>query len=263
MTAIHTELVGNRRPRLAILPGLFGRGRNWSGVANELAAQGYPTVLFDLPNHGRSGWTETFSYPDLADLVAEEIRLRLGSAASIVLVGHSLGGKVAMLTALRHPELVTGLGVVDIAPAVSEQVTSFGPLIEAMRSLDLSALESRAQADALLAAKVPDAASRGLLLQNLRRRPQWHWQLNLELLGASMEQIADWPDPGPLTYPGPTLWLTGARSPYCRPEHLPIMRRLFPAVEQVVVPGAGHWVHADNPDAVIDALIGLARLSEP
>lgn len=261
MTAIHTELVGTGRPVFAILPGLFGRGRNWSRVAAALADQGYPSVLFDLPNHGRSGWTETFSYPDLADLVAGELELRLGSAARLILVGHSLGGKVSMLAALRHPHLVSALGVVDIAPAVSDQVAGFASLVEAMRSLDLNGLESRTQADRLLAARVPDDASRGLLLQNLRRRGGWHWQLNLDLLGSSLAQIADWPDPGPLSYPGPTRWLTGERSTYCRPEHLPLMRRLFAAVEQVVIPGAGHWVHADNPDAVIDALLGLAELS--
>lgn len=262
MPAIHTEMVGKGRPRFAILPGLFGRGRNWSAIASALADQGYPTVLFDLPNHGQSGWTEAFSYPELADLVADEIELRLGSAARLILVGHSLGGKVAMLTALRHPALVSALGVVDIAPAVSEQVTSFTPLVDAMRGLDLSRIDSRTEADRMLAAAVPDDASRGLLLQNLRRRGGWHWQLNLELLGSSMAAIADWPDPGPASYPGPTLWLTGQRSRYCRPEHLPIMQRLFPAVEQVVIPDAGHWVHADNPDAVIDALIRLAGLSE-
>lgn len=262
MTSIYTELVGSGRPRFAILPGLFGRGRNWSTIAAALAEQGYPTVLFDLPNHGRSGWTDTFSYPDLADAVAAELELRLGSAARLILVGHSLGGKVAMLTALRHPDLVAALGVVDIAPAISDQVGSFAPLVEAMRGLDLTRLESRTEADRLLAAGIADNASRGLLLQNLRRRGGWHWELNLDLLGASLDAIADWPDPGPVSYSGPTLWLTGERSRYCRPEHLPTMQRLFPAVQQIVVPGAGHWVHADNPDAVIDALVDLAQLSE-
>ncbi len=261
-TGIYTELVGRGRPRFAILPGLFGRGRNWTGVAHSLADQGYPTVLFDLPNHGRSAWTETFSYPELADQVAEEIELRLGSAARLILVGHSLGGKVAMLTALRHSPLVAALGVVDIAPAVSDQVGSFAPLVSAMRSLDLTTLESRTQADQLLSTQVRDDASRGLLLQNLRRRGGWHWQLNLQLLGDSLEEISDWPDPGPVSYPGPTLWITGERSRYCRPEHLPVMQRLFPAVEQVIVPGAGHWVHADAPDAVTSALVRLATLSE-
>ena len=157
---------------------------------------------------------------------------------------------------------MAGLGVVDISPAVSDQVSSFAPLVEAMRGLDLTRLESRTEADQLLAASISDDASRGLLLQNLRRRGGWHWQLNLDLLGSSLDAIADWPDPGPVSYPGPTLWLTGERSRYCRPEHLPTMQRLFPAVEQVVIPGAGHWVHADNPDAVIGTLVRLAELSE-
>ena len=96
MSGLHTELVGSGRPRLAFLPGFLGRGRNWTQVADALAEEGYPGVLFDLPDHGRSAWTSRFSYRHMAEAVAEEIDVRLGSAAELVLVGHSMGGKVAM-----------------------------------------------------------------------------------------------------------------------------------------------------------------------
>ncbi|MDQ7992615.1 MAG: alpha/beta fold hydrolase [Propionicimonas sp.] len=254
MAGLHTELVGTGRPRLAFLHGLFGRGRNWSGVASALAADGHPGVLFDLPNHGSSPWTDEFGYRAMADSVADELRLRLGSAARLTVVGHSLGGKVAMLVALAHPELVESLAVVDIAPAPSEGVDGFGPLVAALQSVDLTRVSTRAEVETQLAGSIPDAGTRQLLMQNLRARPQWHWQPNLDLLGASLDAIADWPDPGPVSYPGPVLWLRGERSEYVRPEHLDTMRRLFPAVELRTVAGAGHWVHADNPAAVVAEL---------
>ncbi|MFZ0529970.1 MAG: alpha/beta fold hydrolase, partial [Propionicimonas sp.] len=259
MGRLHTELVGTGRPRLAFLPGLFGRGRNWTQIAQELAARDLPSVLFDLPDHGQSAWTERFSYSDMAAAVADEIDVRLGSAAELVLVGHSMGGKVAMLTALTRPELVSALAVVDIAPGHTDQVHTFTPLVAAMRGLDLDTLGSRAEADSRLAASVPDAAVRQFLLQNLRRRGGWHWQPNLRLLGDSLATIGGWPDTGDASYPGPVLWLTGERSGYVRPRHVPEMTRLFPRVRRVVVPGAGHWVHSDNPTATLAALSELVE----
>ena len=261
MPRLHTEVVGAGRPRFVFLHGLFGRGRNWTQVAADLAATDLPSVLVDLPDHGQSSWTTAFDYTAIADLVAETIGERLGSAARLIVVGHSLGGKVAMLLALRHPHLVSGLGVIDISPADSEAVTSFVPLIDAMRSLDLATLHHRADADAALAGRVPDAAVRGFLLQNLRRRPRWHWQLNLDLLGSSLASIRAWPDPGPLTYPGPVFWLSGEGSSYVLPEHEEAMQEHFPTVRRIVVPDAGHWVQADNPTAVVAALRELAAVA--
>ena len=258
MPGLHTELVGSGRPRFAFLPGLFGRGRNWTQVAQALDAAGYASVLFDLPDHGRSAWTEPFSYPGMARAVAAEIDLRLGSAARIVLVGLSMGGKVAMLTALNHPALVAALVVIDIAPEASDQAHTFSPLVAAMRSLDLASLTSRADADERMRAAVPDDDVRLFLLQNLRRKGGWHWQLNLTMLGDSLPQIGDWPDTGDATYPGPVLWLAGGQSDYVKPAHEPTMTALFPAVRRQVVAGAGHWVHADQPQVVIDALLEVA-----
>ncbi len=264
MTGLHTELVGSGRPWFAFLHGLFGRGRNWTMLAQQLNAAGYPAVLFDLPNHGSSAWTDEFSYPAMADAVAGEIDLRMGSSAQLILVGHSMGGKVAMLTALAHPELVAGLVVVDIAPGHSAQVDMFTPLFAALRSLDLSTLGSRAEADEQLRARIPDDAVRLFLLQNLRRKGGWHWQPNLALLARSLDAIGGWPEVSAPPFTGPVLWLAGERSPYVREAHEPEMYRLFPAVQKVVVPGAGHWVHADAPEFTFEALRSFAeRVSPP
>lgn len=263
MSALHTELVGQGRPRFAFLHGLFGRGRNWAGIAQALAEAGHGSVLFDLPNHGRSHWTDSFDYVAMAGEIAAEIELRLGSAASMILVGHSMGGKVAMLTALTHPGLVSGLAVIDIAPGPSDQVGTFGPLVRAMQSLDLRSITSRAEAEVAMAVTIPDPVVRHFLLQNLRRRPQWHWQPHLALLGSSLAEIAGWPETGAARYGGPVRWITGGRSDYVRPEHAPAMLRLFPATRRIVVEGAGHWVHADHPEAVIAALLDLADEVDP
>lgn len=262
--ALFTQLIGAGRPDVVFLHGLFGRGKNWAGIARTLAEHEHTSVLFDLPNHGRSHWTETFDYEAMADEVAAELRLRLGSAAAVTLVGHSMGGKVAMLTALAHPELVSGLVVVDIAPGPSAQVDTFTPLVAALRSLDLTTLGSRAEADERLRARIPDDAVRLFLLQNLRRKGGWHWQPNLALLGSALETIGGWPEIDATPFTGPVLWLAGEHSTYVSPVHEPEMRRLFPAVEKVVVPGAGHWVHADAPEFTLDALLGFAeRVSPP
>lgn len=258
MSRLRTQLVGTGRPRFAFLHGLFGRGRNWFGVASALAERGYASVLFDLPNHGASAWTDEFSYPQMADAVAAEIDDRLGSAARLVVVGHSMGGKVAMLLALRRPDLVDALVVIDIAPTFSESIDGFPRLVAAMAAVELDKLHSRGDADTVIAERIADPAVRQFLLQNLRSRPRWHWQPNLGLLSAQLPAIAGWPDPGPVTYPGAVLWLRGERSDYVRPEHEPQMRRYFPAVELRTIAGAGHWVQADQPEAVLAALLEFA-----
>jgi len=247
---LFTQTVGDTPPRFVFLHGLFGRGRNWATAARALAARGLGSLLVDLPDHGRSDWSERFDYRQYADDVAATMARADGGP--VVLVGHSLGGKVAMLVALRHPGLVAGLAVVDIAPVPSVTINGFDTFVAAMRGLDLATLTSRTQADALLAASIPDASVRGLLGQNLASGP-WRWQPNLELLGDSLEAIAGWP-PVEGTYDGPVLWLVGDRSGYTSDADFAAMRALFPAVARQVVPDAGHWVHADQPDAVIGAL---------
>lgn len=255
--SLFTHLVGHARPRFAFLHGLFGQGRNWSAIAKGLGDDG-ASLLVDLPNHGRSPWSTEFSYVDMADAVADDLVERLGSAASLIVVGHSMGGKTAMVLALRRPELVKGLVVVDIAPDDTSHGYGFGRLVAALRALDLASFTSREQADATLAATVPDAAVRAFLLQNLHRtRHGFAWLPNLELIARDLPRISGFPQGLGGTYDGPVLWLRGAQSGYVRDEHVPVMQRLFPHAELVTIPGAGHWVHSDAPDAVIAAIHGF------
>ena len=252
---LHVDHLGPRPPRFAFLHGLLGRGRNWAPIARGLAGHGLGGLLVDLPDHGRSPWTDRFDYDDYADLVGDCLAGLLGGRR-IILVGHSLGGKVAMRLALRRPELLDGLAVVDIGPQPSPGVREFAPALAAMASLDFGTLASRADADAALAPAAPDPAVRRLLLQNLAAAPAWHWQPNLALLERSLDAIAGWP-PTTGSAEQRVLWLLGGDSSL--PCDDDAMRALFPRAIRTVVSGAGHWVHADQPQAVVDALLRFSR----
>jgi pimeloyl-ACP methyl ester carboxylesterase len=251
--------IDSGRPRIAFCHGLFGQGRNWTSIARRLG-DAYSCALIDMPNHGRSAWTDELSYPAMADQLAAFLAGH-GEQPWIV-VGHSMGGKIAMATALRRPELVERLCVVDMAPVDYRGENSFGRYVAGMRSLDLGALTSRSEADDQLRDAVPDPTVRGFLLQNLRRgvdsgapaRAGWHWQMNLRLLGDQLDVLSGWPDFGPVSYPGPTLWVAGAESDYIRPEYEPAMRALFPQLRRVTIKNSGHWVHSEQPDIFSDVL---------
>lgn len=252
--SLHVRLVGPGRPNLLFLHGLFGQGRNWAGIAGSLQDVA-TSLLVDLPDHGHSPRSTRFSYEGMADAVAHDITERMGSAAGLTAVGHSMGGKVAMVLALRHPELVKGLVVVDIAPSGSSHGETFEHIIQTLGSLDLSTLPGRAEASELIADRVPDAGVRDFLLQNLRRRNgSWSWLMNLPLLGAALDDIYAWPEAVTGTYDGPVLWISGERSTYVREEHYAAMLALFPRTALLRVPDAGHWVHSDAPDAVTAGL---------
>jgi esterase len=255
---------GEQGPRVVLLHGLFGQGRNFTGVAKALADEARVTLV-DLPDHGRSPWSTSFSYPGMADRVAD-LLASTAPGERWTVVGHSMGGKVAMLVALRHPGLVERLCVVDVAPVPTAAVSSFGTYVTAMRQVDLDTLPDRAAAEQVVSASVPDRTVRGFLLQNLRRdgsgeAARWRWQMNLDLLGDHLSEIAGWPD-GPLgTYEGPVLWLAGVGSDYVQSAYAPAMRALFPRVRLVRVKNAGHWVHADQPAVFVAALRGFLRVT--
>lgn len=249
--SLHRTELGETGSRVVFCHGLFGQGKNWTQVAKALSAD-HRVTLLDMPNHGRSPWTETFDYLHLADLVAAEL-----GDEPVALVGHSMGGKISMCVALRHPALVERLAVVDIAPVAYDSGREFIGYTQTMRGLDLGSLERRAEADAAMAAAVPDPTVRSFLLQNLRRTDDgWHWQPNLELLGRHMDELAGWPAEGlgEASYDGPVLWIGGADSDYVSEEHAPEMDRRFPRNRRITIKGAGHWVHSQQPEVFLEVL---------
>ncbi|WP_019159306.1 alpha/beta fold hydrolase [Brevibacterium senegalense] len=242
-----TKTVGEGALRAVFLHGLFGRGRNFTTAAKAIADT-HTSTLVDLPNHGDSAWTDEFSYVDMADAVADTLRQGAAADGPVDLIGHSMGGKTAMVLALRHPDLVDRLVVVDISPVASDNGGEFDHLLGSLKKLDLDALSSRTDADEQLQEPIPNAGTRGFLLQNLRSTADGYaWQPNLDLLHGSLRQIGDFPDLTGSTFDGPTLWVGGSESDYITDEAEPGMRELFPSTRRVTVKGSGHWVHSEKP----------------
>ena len=261
--SLHTLALGDRGSLVVFAHGLFGQGRNWNQIGKALAhpsgahadrADAHRVLLVDLPHHGRSAWADHFDYLQVAEQVAQ--LLDAGDPAA--LVGHSLGGKVAMVLALRHPELVERLCVVDVSPVTYDHLSQFERYVAAMKGLDLDSLSRRSDADQALAESVRDATVRGFLLQNLRRDGDgWRWQVNLDVLGAALPEIGGWPEQqlaGTPPYQGPVLWVAGARSDYITPAYAEAMERWFPSTRRVTVKDAGHWVHSEQPEVFLQIL---------
>ncbi len=239
---------------VALLHGLFGAAQNWGTVQKALVAACHRVLALDLRNHGASPHAAAMDYPAMAADVAET--LEAAGARPAALVGHSMGGKVAMALALLRPAAATRLVVADIAPV--RYASGLDAYVAAMRALPLRPGLTRREADAALAAAVPEAGIRAFLLQNLRfAGDPPRWRLALEEIAAAMPMIADFAGiPEGARYDGPVLVIAGARSGYIRPDHHARFRALFPAAEFATVPGAGHWVHAENP-------AGFLALVEP
>ncbi|MGD9615517.1 MAG: alpha/beta fold hydrolase [Alphaproteobacteria bacterium] len=239
---------------LAILHGLFGSGRNWASIATRLGER-HRVVAFDLRNHGASPWAETMDYAGMAD----DVRASLAALGHrrFALLGHSMGGKVAMLAALRDPDSVERLVVADIAP-VAYEPRHLG-MVRAMRGLDLAGFRRRSEADALLEPAVPDPAERAFLLQNLvLDGGTARWRINLAAIEREMPVLVGFPPiPAGVTYDGPALFIGGGRSDYLRPEHDREIRRLFPQARIARIAEAGHWLHAERPRAFLERVEGF------
>ncbi|MEM6388110.1 MAG: alpha/beta fold hydrolase [Pseudomonadota bacterium] len=223
-------------PSVLIAHGLFGSARNWGAIAKRLSSD-FTVTTVDMRNHGESPRADTNGYEDMAaDLNA------LGGQGHVI--GHSMGGKAAMMLALTHPERVNRLIVADIAPVTYTHTQT--PLIDAMRAVDLSRVQSRGDADRQLAEAVPEDAVRAFLLQSLDVKAQG-WRLNLDVLAAEMDRIIGFPDISEHRFEGPALFLSGAESDYVQPEHRARIRTLFPNARFAKVTSAGHWLHAEKP----------------
>ncbi|MFT3972970.1 MAG: alpha/beta fold hydrolase [Amaricoccus sp.] len=236
------------RPALLVVHGLFGSQRNWSSIAKRLALL-REVVTVDLRNHGQSPRSPVHDYPAMAADLAETIA---GHGGPMDVLGHSMGGKAAMTLALTRPELVRRLVVADIAPVAYDHDQM--RYVDAMRGVDLARITRRGEADAALAGAVPEAAVRAFLLQSLVVEDgRAEWRINLDTLAAEMPKILDFPATD-ARFDGATLFLTGAASAYVKPAYRARVLALFPAAEHHALAGAGHWLHADAPNAFVAAV---------
>lgn len=224
---------------LLIVHGLYGSARNWGVIAKRLSDSRH-VVAVDMRNHGDSPWRDSHGYPDMAADLAEVID-DLGGQADVV--GHSMGGKAAMVLALTHPEMVRRLLVADIAPVAYGH--SQIQYIEAMRKVDLSRVTKRSDAVEQLARHVEDKTLQSFFTQSLDVAGK-RWKLNLDTLAAEMEKILSFPEVDGV-FEGPALFLSGVRSDYVLPEHRPKIRAHFPKARFAKLADAGHWLHAEKP----------------
>jgi pimeloyl-ACP methyl ester carboxylesterase len=234
---------------VVVLHGLLGAARNWTTIAKQLAGT-HRVFALDLRNHARSPWADSMSFEDMAGDVAAFIERHALSRPAVI--GHSLGGKVAMRLALTRAGLVERLAVVDVAPVAYAH--TLGSFVEAMQEVDLASVRQRADAERQLERTVPDVAVRGFLLQNLVKSDTGYaWRVHLEAIALNMPELLGFaPPPDEAIYRGPTLFVAGGNSRYLKPEHWPLIERLFPEAELAVIAGAGHWVHAERPAEFLD-----------
>ncbi|MDP2697403.1 alpha/beta fold hydrolase [Thalassospira sp.] len=237
---------------VVILHGLFGQARNWTAIARRLAEK-YHVVTADLRNHGRSGWDDDMRYAAMADDIADLIG-DVSGGVPVHLVGHSMGGKASMVLALStQAGLIADLVVVDIAPVAYDH--DYTGYIRAMRAVDFGALTRRAEVEDALADGVPDKGVRQFLAQNVitdKDSGQMAWQVNIDAMARHLPDITGWPDG--LAFPSfdrDVLFIAGANSHYVDPKDRDHIKSLFPRAAFTSIKNAGHWVHAEKPEAVL------------
>ena len=232
---------------LFILHGLFGSSDNWQTISRGLSEH-FQVFAIDLRNHGRSPHSPEMNYPLMAEDLQELILRRLAGQPQptrIRLLGHSMGGKVAMQFALTFPDHVEKLVVVDIAPKT--YLPRHSEIFKGLLDLNVGTISTRGEADARLAGAVPDPAVRGFLLKNLARdtNGRFYWRFNLKTLADKYSELnANLPMTG--QFARPVLFVAGEQSDYLASSDLPKIQELFPGATIQVVPGAGHWVHSEQ-----------------
>ena len=236
---------------LVIAHGLLGQSRNFGTLARGFS-ENRSVICVDMRNHGDSPWHELMDYHAMAEDLAAVIETHADGKAH--LLGHSMGGKAAMVVALKRPELLASLVVADIAPIAYDH--AYHKEIAAMLQIGLEGISRRKQADQILQATIPQASMRAFLLQNLSVQDGTaRWKSNLKVLDAAMVDITGWPAfVNDVRFDGPTLFVKGGDSTYVLESHIPMIQAMFPSVEFASITGAGHWLHAERPTAFFETV---------
>jgi pimeloyl-ACP methyl ester carboxylesterase len=235
---------------VVILHGLFGMSDNWKSIAQKLSNH-YSVVLIDLPNHGRSPWLERFDLSVVVDRLYEFLTDHW--MYEIRLVGHSLGAKIAMKFALRYPDMVDQLVLVDMGPQAYQH--GHEDIFKALLSLDVQNISSRSEANEQLSRLIRDEGTRLFLLKNLKRTDDgFKWKFDLNTLHRDYSNILTAIETTD-QFEHPTLFIKGGDSNYLDySKHSALIKELFPNAELATIESAGHWIHADQPEALEEKL---------
>ncbi len=249
---------GREAPPLIILHGLLGANGNWHTLSRTRFQDVATVYAVDQRNHGRSPHTDRMDYRSMATDVRDFVQQH--DLESVTLLGHSMGGKTAMQTALAYPDLVDRLIVVDMAPRAYSP--KHGDLLDALARINPSEYDDRDEIDAVLAEDVSSWAVRQFLLKNLKYDgDQYEWTMNLEAIRANYDEI-NAELPSDQTFEGPVLFIRGENSEYVRDNDRSTIRERFPTADIVTIEGAGHWVHADAPEAFADVVIDFLNTEQ-
>ena len=247
---LHYKKMGSGQP-LIILHGLFGSSDNWQTHGKKLSEY-FEVYLVDQRNHGKSDWSDAFSYElmaaDLFEFVQEH------NLEDFILMGHSMGGKTAMYFAQEHEDLLDKLIVVDMG--VKSYPVHHDRILEGLKSLDLSIIDSRGDAQKALAEYIDDASIRQFLLKNLywKTKGQLAWRINIPVLDGKIDEIVkELPHKEVLT---DTLFMRGGKSNYILEEDTEQIKSYFPVSEIYSIESAGHWIHAEAPTEFIEKVLG-------
>jgi pimeloyl-ACP methyl ester carboxylesterase len=256
---------GEAGPPLVIVHGLYGSSDNWVSIARDLSDR-FEVYVVDQRNHGQSPHSPQHDYPSMREDLREFMDAR--GIQKAVLIGHSMGGKTVMRFAEAWPDRVQVLISVDIAPKsyrnlalASRTAANHSNMIEAMRRLDLSKIKSREDADRALALSIGSERIRSFLLKNLRREKggDFGWRINLEAIEGNLDAIFEGMDREAVLARGgitgfPVLFISGGESEYIRVTDHQFILDIFPTAEFVTIPGAGHWVHAEQPALLVKTI---------
>jgi pimeloyl-ACP methyl ester carboxylesterase len=247
---LHFKQLGHGEP-LVLLHGLFGSADNWQPIARRLAEK-FQVFAVDHRNHGQSPHSAEMNYPLMAGDVEKFMAARGIESASVI--GHSMGGKTAMQLALQFPSRVAKLVVADMAPRA--YAPAHDKIFAALLALDLPSFQTRQQIEDALAPEIPNLVLRRFLLKNLGRNAdgKFFWKINLSGLAQNYLKLGE-PVAVSAPFTKPALFLRGGKSKYLKPEDEPLIRELFPLAQIQTIAGAGHWVHADQPEEFLRRLL--------
>lgn len=240
---LHSRIEGEGSP-LLIIHGFLGMYDNWKSIATQFAKDGFQVHSLDLRNHGKSFHSEVFNY----DVMVEDVKkyIDFHQLSDCVLLGHSMGGKVAMLFATTYPNIVSKLIVADIGPKY--YAPHHQPILAGLNAVDFELQKSRGEVEGILAHYIPDFGTRQFLMKNVywQTPDQLNFRFNLPVLTKTIEVIGT-ALPFDKTFQKPTLFLRGGTSDYILDRDLEIILHHFPAATLITIANSGHWLHAENP----------------